>query len=70
MDLVGTVEVKYQGQPIHGLFHGNDFLWPDPWTDIWDEGTAIVWEQRWHDRWTPASTEEALGRKVSLNGNQ
>jgi hypothetical protein len=65
MDLVGVVEVKYQGQPILGLFHGKTFVWPDPWTDIWDEGSAANWDGNWHDMWTPAYVPDTPAVKES-----
>jgi hypothetical protein len=52
MDLVGVVEVQYQGQPILGLFFGEVFVWPDPWWDTWDEGTSVLWQNVWHNRWS------------------
>ena len=54
MDLSGVTRVLYQGQDILGLFHGYTFVWPDPWTDIWDEGTNIYWDSLWHDLWSAA----------------
>lgn len=52
MDLEGVTRVLYQGQDIFGLFHGEDFVWPDPWTDIWDEGSNVYWENVWHNQWS------------------
>jgi hypothetical protein len=57
MDLNGVVRILYQGQDILGLFHGKDFVWPDPWTDIWDEGTNVYFENVWHDLWSSAYVE-------------
>lgn len=52
MDLFGVAELIHDGQPVLGLFHGDDFVWPDPWTDIWMEDTLRIWDSGWHDAWT------------------
>ena len=50
------------GQPIVAVYCGDDFIWPDPWTDVWDEGTAVSWENVWRDKWSvqpaPPGVEE------------
>lgn len=69
MDLTAVSAAVQDGTPILGMFHGNDFVWPDPWTDIWDEGTLILWENAWHDRWTVAYSEPVTWLEALSNGN-
>lgn len=56
MDLVGVVKVVQGGTEIAGLWFGTSFVWPDPWTDIWDEGTNVYWENVWTNAWSPLPT--------------
>lgn len=52
MDLRDVVKAVNAGTEIKGLFHGTTFVWPDPWTDIWDEGVSVFWDTAWHDAWS------------------
>lgn len=52
MDFSGVVRVVLAGQDIFGVWHGPHFIWPDPWTDFWDEGLTQGWANVWHDSWT------------------
>ncbi len=73
MDLIAVAAAVQGGTQILGMFHGKDFVWPDPWTDIWDEGTTVLWENVWHDRWTAAYSDlEPVSEKVKelLHGRQ
>lgn len=53
MDLKGVTRIVHNGTEIKGLWFGNSFVWPDSWTDLWDEGGRVYWENVWADRWTP-----------------
>ena len=53
MDFKDVTRAVNDGTEIKGIWIGNDFVWPDPWTDLWDEGTTIIWENAWRDAWTP-----------------
>lgn len=53
MDLIGVTAVQHQGTPILGMAHGKDFVWPDPWMDVWSDGPSnVVWENVWQDSWS------------------
>lgn len=57
MDLRNVTQVVNDGTPIKGIWHGTTFIWPDPWTDLWDEGATVYWEDRWRNAWTPPPLE-------------
>lgn len=61
MTLDDVIAIRYDGSDIHGLWIGETFVWPDPWIDVWDEGTSIVWDNVWHDAWTEAYTPPIEG---------
>jgi hypothetical protein len=52
MDLRGVIKAMNDGTEIKGMFFGTTFLWPDPWSDIWDEGVAVIWENVWRNQWS------------------
>ena len=52
MDLRGVTRAVNDGTEIKGIWLGTTFVWPDPWTDLWDEGVAIYWEDVWRNAWT------------------
>jgi hypothetical protein len=58
MDLNGVVAVVQDGTPILGIFHGNDFVWPDPWEDTWSEVSGQFWDSVWRDAWTLSTAAE------------
>ena len=57
MDLDGVVAVKQEGTTIIGLYHGKDFVWPDPWLDTWSEESGQFWDSVWRDAWTLSTAE-------------
>ena len=57
MDLRGVVKAYNDGVEIKGMFFGNTFVWPDPWTDTWDEGVAVYWDSVWRNMWSVAYVE-------------
>lgn len=52
MDFTNVVAVKQNTTPIVGVYHGNDFIWPDPWQDVWSEVSGQFWDSVWRDKWT------------------
>jgi hypothetical protein len=52
MDVRGVIRVVNDSTEIYGIWLGNTFVWPDPWTDIWDEGVVTVWENVWRNAWS------------------
>ena len=58
MDLDGVVAVKQEGTTIIGLYHGNTFVWPDPWLDTWSEESGQFWDSVWRDAWTLSTAAE------------
>ena len=62
MDMIGVGSVKCDNQPIVSVFCGSICVWPDPWTNIWDEGFPVTWENGWRDLWSldppPPTVEE------------
>lgn len=57
MDLENVVAVVQNGTPIVGIYHGNDFVWPDPWLDTWSEVSGKHWDSLWRDAWTLSTAE-------------
>lgn len=57
MDFVRVVRAVQDGTEIRGVWHGKVFVWPDPWTDLWDEGAFNYWEDMWRNAWTPPPLE-------------
>ena len=57
MDLRNVTRVVNDGTEIKGVWFGTTFVWPDPWVDLWDEGTSIYWEDMWRNAWTPPQLE-------------
>lgn len=45
---IGTEEVV-------ALYVGDEFVWPDPWDDLWNDGCPTLWANGWRDIW---STEQ------------
>ena len=47
---------------VVAIYCGKICVWPDPWTDIWDEGFPLAWEIIWRDLWSvdpaPPAVEE------------
>lgn len=66
--LDGVVAIKYAGEDIFGLWIGETFVWPDPWIDIWDEGTNVYWEDVWRNAWSEQFTAPVT--EGQPNGNQ
>jgi hypothetical protein len=56
LDFRGVTRVRNDNTEIYGIWLGRTFVWPDPWTDIWDEGGGRYWEDGWHDLWSPLAT--------------
>ena len=52
MDFEGVTHVINDGVDIFGIFIGETFVWPDPWLDIWDEGSNVYWEDMWRNQWS------------------
>lgn len=52
MDLEGVVRATQGGDEILGMYFGKTFVWPDPWWDLWDEGTNVLWENVWRNQWS------------------
>jgi hypothetical protein len=52
MDFDGVTRVVNDGTEIKGVWFGSQFVWPDPWTDIWDEGVNVIWDSVWRDAWS------------------
>lgn len=60
--LTGVGTAVCDDTSVIGIYCGTIFVWPDPWTDLWDEGFPITWESRWRDQWSvdpaPPAVEE------------
>lgn len=50
------------GEQLTAIYCGTVCVWPDPWTNIWDEGFPVTWENGWRDLWSvdlaPPAVEE------------
>ena len=62
MDMVGVGKAVNDGEELIAIYCGKICVWPDPWTDLWDEGFPITWEKGWRDKWSadpaPPAVEE------------
>lgn len=62
MDLVGVGTAVNDGEQLTAIYCGTICVWPDPWTDLWDEGNPVAWDPVWHDQWSsdpaPPAVEE------------
>jgi hypothetical protein len=67
MDLTQVERVVCDGTEIAAIMLGTMCVWPDPWTDIWDEGNPLTWEDGWRDRWSPLSPPPT-GDEEQTNG--
>jgi hypothetical protein len=54
---------------IVAMYCGTDFIWPDPWTDIWDEGVPVIWENVWRDKWS-AQFAPPSGERIATDGSE
>ncbi len=69
MDMLGVGSVICDDTQIIGIWLGNIFIWPDPWTDIWDEGHAVSREDGWGDKWSVSPAPPFIeGNKEMSNG--
>lgn len=50
LDSVGSIICG--GDSLQTVFLGSICVWPDPWTDIWNEGNALTWTNVWRDKWS------------------
>lgn len=66
MDLLDVTHIIQDDVPIKGLWIGTRFVWPDPWTDIWQEGVTVYWDNVWRNQWSP--TPPALDGTEPNNG--
>jgi hypothetical protein len=54
----GVISAVCDSTPIVGIWFNDSFLWPDPWTDIWEEGgTAPLWQNEWRNQWSESNAE-------------
>lgn len=60
MDLVGVGTTVCGGEQLLTLYCGRICVWPDPWTDLWDEGYPLTWENGWRDLWSLDSAPPAV----------
>ena len=60
MDLNDVAQAVQDGEEIVGMWYGTVFVWPDPWWDIWADESPQLWEDVWHNAWTP---NEAVVRR-------
>lgn len=67
MDLVGVERAVEGGDELIAIYCGRVCVWPDPWTDLWDEGHSITWEAGWRDRWSATSAPPAV--EETTDGN-
>lgn len=62
MDLIGVEKAVCGNTQLARIYFGPICVWPDPWTDIWDEGLRVFWEPLWRDKWSvepaPPAVEE------------
>jgi hypothetical protein len=62
MDLVGVGTAVCGSAEVVAIYCGKVCVWPDPWTDLWDEGFPLAWEIIWRDLWSvdpaPPAVEE------------
>lgn len=62
MDLVGVGSAVCNSAEVAAIYCGTVCVWPDPWTDLWDEGFPLAWEIIWRDLWSvdpaPPAVEE------------
>ena len=68
MDLIGVGNIVCDDTQVLVLMCGEICVWPDPWTDIWDEGFPVFWEPGWRDMWSVNPAPPAVEGKSS-NGN-
>ena len=61
-NLVGVGQAVCDDTPVVAIYVGRICVWPDPWTDLWDEGNPVTWESSWNDLWSedpaPPAVEE------------
>ena len=60
MDLVRVVAAVCDGESLTAIYCGKICVWPDPWTDLWDEGYPLTWENGWRDLWSLDSAPPAV----------
>jgi hypothetical protein len=60
MDLVGVGTAVCGGEQLLTLYCGRICVWPDPWTNLWDEGYPLTWENGWRDLWSLDSAPPAV----------
>ena len=72
LSLQGVTRCFNDNVEIFGLWYGNVFVWPDPWTDIWDDGSYAHWTDAWHDLWSNTSSDyiEPEPLEGAAHGNQ
>lgn len=51
-DLRGATRCIYDGSEIIKIQFGESCIWPDPWIDLWDDGSVVYWENAWRDSWS------------------
>lgn len=52
MDFKDVIRVRNDNTEIYGVWLGETFVWPDPWRDIWEEGSNVYWENMWRNQWS------------------
>lgn len=58
--LAPVIRAVCDGAEIKGIWFGTSYIWPDPWTDIWEEGGAKpVWQNEWRNMWSESYPEIA-----------
>ncbi len=60
MDLVEVGTAVCGGEQLLTLYCGRICVWPDPWTNLWDEGYPLTWENGWRDLWSLDSAPPAV----------
>ena len=62
MDLIEVEQAICGNTQLARIYVGQICVWPDPWTDRWDEGVPVFWERTWRDQWSvdpaPPAIEE------------
>lgn len=69
MDLTSVGRAVCGGVEIVAIYCGTVCVWPDPWTDIWDEGNPVYWEDVWRDKWS-AQSAPPVGEEEVTRGYQ
>jgi hypothetical protein len=70
MDLRDVGRAVCDDIEIQGIWFGATFVWPDPWTDIWDEMATVIWTGEWHDLWSRTSGQALPVTQEASSGNQ